>query len=106
MPALLTAVATLKSTYVIIASFKDEFDTVVIPTSITWTLTDTDGVVINYRNAVPVTPASTITIVLSGLDLDYTGDVNVYRDLTIHALYNSTLGTGLPLNSTIRFMIQ
>ena len=106
MPALLSPVANEKSTYVIEASFKDEFGTAVVPTSIIWTLTDTNGVVINSRTAVSVTPAETITIVLSGADLAFTGVINVYRDLTIKAVYNSTMGTALPLNSSIRFLIQ
>ena len=99
-----------KSTHVVTATFKDEDGVLVVPTSITWTLTDESGTIINAReNVAVVTPASAINIVLSGLDLAMqTGETAgiVGRVITVNAVYNSTLGTGLPLKGEVKFYID
>jgi len=97
------------STYIVTVSFKDEDGEAETPTAITWTLTDSDGTVINSREDVSVSPASTINIVLSGDDLQIVSE-NVSsptrRVLTIEAVYNSTLGNNLPLKEQIEFNID
>jgi hypothetical protein len=77
-------------------SFFDEDGTAVTPSAATWTLTDDHGSVINSRSAVSETPASTVTIVLSGADLAASDPLQLNRRLLIEWTYNSTAGTGLP----------
>ncbi len=78
----------------------------VIPSAITWTLSDEDGTIINSRNQEPVgTPASTITIMLSGDDLAIITPTKLKRILTIEATYDP--GTGaVPLNDEYPFRIR
>lgn len=107
--AVLTSLALEESTYVITASFTDEDDAAVVPNAdtITWTLTDLDGTVINSRAAVAVTSASTITIVLSGDDLALqASDDSGVRKLLVEAEYNSSIGSNLPLNDEVQFTID
>jgi len=95
-----------KSTYVITASFFQEDDTSVVPESITWTLTDDSGTVINDRSQVSVTPASSVNIVLTGDDLAIGGS-SKKRIVTIEAVYNSSLyGDGLTLKKAASFTIN
>lgn len=104
MPTNLTARAVDKSVIVINCAFKDEDDAAVIPTSIKWTLTDDQGAVINTRASVAVAaPASAIDIVLSGSDINYTD--GPIRILTVEAVYDSVLATGLPLKDAARFNV-
>jgi len=100
--------ATEKSTYSVTVSFTDEAGDAVTPNSITWTLTDKDGTVINSRQDVSVTPATSVTITLSGDDLALqSGEVGgVVRVLTISATYDSDLGSNLPLKSEARFIVD
>ena len=106
----LTVHAAEKSTYIVVATFKDEDGTLVIPNSITWTLTDEIGTIINARENVAIgTPASTINIVLSALDLamqtsETAGTIG--RVVTVNAVYNSTLGSNLPLKGEVKFYID
>lgn len=105
MPTKLTVDANEESTYVISAAFADEDGDSVVPSSITWTLTDASGNVINEREDVSVTPAATVNIVLSGDDL-VIGTNGGSRRVTIRATYNSSLGTGLPLKDECLFNIS
>jgi hypothetical protein len=87
-----------RSTGVVIAAFTDDAGTAVVPSSITWTLTDTFGTVVNSRSAVSVlTPAASVDIVLSGADLALPSNLHTTRVLTIEAVYTSSAGTDLPL---------
>lgn len=95
MSTLTTAVE--KSTYVVDLSFTDEDGTAVVPDTITWSIRDNAGNIVNSRDAVSATPASTVTIVLSGDDLAYDAYTKTARTLTIEATYTSTAGAGLPL---------
>lgn len=90
---------------VTVASFKDESDTAVTPTAITWTLTDRLGNVINSRSAVTVTPATSVSFLLTGNDLAI-GDNGRQRTITIAATYNSTLGSGLIARAQAHFTIE
>jgi hypothetical protein len=105
MPVTLSPGATEESTYVIEVSFKDEDSAAVVPNSVSWSLTDDNGTVVNGRDSVAVaSPASTITIVLSGDDL-VIETFGVNRTLLIEAEYDSTLGSGLPLKDEAKFPI-
>ena len=85
------------STYVVTAAFTDEDGSAVVPNTVTWSLKDKSGTVVNERTAVDETPASSVDIVLSGDDLDPgtpDSDVGVIL-LTVTAPYDSALGSGL-----------
>jgi hypothetical protein len=89
-------------------SFHDEDGADSTPTTITWTLTDSRGVVINSRTAVSVTPASAITIALSGVDnaiaSTWADDGNHF--LTIETIYTSTHGSGMTDKLQIPFKVK
>lgn len=109
--SLLTEEATEKSSYVITAVFRDEDNDLVVPNSITWTLSNKGGIVINDRGDVNVeTPSSSIDIVLSGDDLALlsgeAGAENVERRLTIEAVYDSERADNLPLRDSVRFYLR
>lgn len=104
MPKVLSALAPERGTYVIDVSFFDENEASVVPNSVTWTLTDALGTVINSRTEVSATPAATVSIVLSGDDLDI--DDTSTRNLTVEALYTSNLGVNLPLKEWALFYID
>ena len=97
-----------KSFYGVQVSFTDTDGTAVTPSSITWTLTDSDGTVINSREDVAVaTPASTITIVLSGDDLDHSNLVRSdYIVLHVEAVVDSLLGNNLPFRDAIKINVD
>lgn len=105
MPTLLSTLAVEESTYVVTAAFTDEDGTVVTPSSVTWTLTDNRGNIINNRNAVSATPGTSIDIVLTGDDLAI-GTNGEERTVTIDATYNSDLGSGLKLKDECTFKIH
>lgn len=92
--------------YSIALTFKDEAGTALIPTTLTWTLTDEAGTVINSRTAVSLTPAATTKVVMSGNDLTVTDTKKRRRIVTLNGTYTSTYGTGLPLTEEIRFTIR
>lgn len=100
----LTVSAVEESTYIVSAAFTDEDEAAVVPTAITWTLTDINGVVINDREDVAITPAATVYIVLTGDDLAVS-DTPV-RVVTVSATYNSTYGTGLSLKGAAIFKLE
>ncbi len=101
-------VAYERSSYVVTASFYDEDTAAVIPNSIAWTLTDDTGGVINSRSAVSAVASTTINIVLSGADLPIPSGSyeDRYLYLTIYALYNSSLGSSMPLRSEVKFQVK
>lgn len=102
----LSEVAVERSTYVVTISFYDEDDNPVVPSSVTWTLTDEDGVVINDREDVVATPATSLEMVLSGLDLAVSGQVTATRILTVSGVYDSDAGSDLPLRAHVRFSVE
>lgn len=97
-----------ESTGKITIAFTDEDDNAVIPSTITWTLTDESGTIINEREDIAVAvPASTINIGLSGDDLAFqsgeSGD-SVFRIFTIEWTYTSVdLGSDLPGKDSLKF---
>lgn len=94
------------STYVVTATFYDEAGILIEPTAVEWELTDSDGTTINSRTGVSETPASTITIVLSGADLAIVANDDLIRVITVTATYDSTNGDDLPLIEEIKFKIR
>lgn len=95
-------------TYPIQTSFFDDQDNPVTPDTMTWTLTDVDGNVINSRSGVVVGSLSTVvTIILSGDDLQIVnGDKLEVRVVTFIGTYTSSLGGGLPLTDQVQFTIE
>jgi hypothetical protein len=107
MPISLTTNAEEQSTYAVTVAFKDDEGTAVVPNSATWTLTDQDGAVMNSRLDEVISPASSVTIVLQGddlaLDTDEIGSGR--RILTIEAVYDSNIGSNLPLRESAAFTV-
>jgi len=108
MPVTLTTHAVEKSTFVITAAFTDEDGNTVTPNAVTWTLTTSSGTVINDREDVEETPASSIDIALKGDDLALQDGeaVKGVRILTVEATYDSDLGSDLPLKESAQFIID
>ena len=79
----------------------------VIPTAITWSLTDRIGTVINARTAVPFTPpAASIEILVSGDDLAVPEPSDTVRKFLLEWVYTSaTLGAGIPAKAEVTFKI-
>lgn len=96
--------AVSKSTFAITIAFYDETNTAVVPVSASWSLTDGEGVTVNSRTSVTISPlAASVTVILSAADIDYSdGPQRVFK---VIASYNSTLGAGLPLIDSLRFDI-
>lgn len=96
-----------ESTYMVMAAFTDENAAAVAPNAgtLTWTLTDRLGNVMNLRSAVAITSAATVTVVLSGDDLAI-GTYGPSRVITFQGLYNSSLGNNLPIKAQGEFEIE
>ena len=91
--------------------FADEDDVAATPKTMTWTLTDAAGTVVNARQQVVVAaPAASVSIVLFGADLQIlsteAGREAVNRRLIIEATYDSTLGSDLPVKQSAGFVIE
>ena len=106
MSVTITTHAIEQSTYIITAQFKDADDATVTPNSIAWTLTDRDGTIQNGRDAVALTAATTVTIVLSGTDLTLVTGGDELKIMYFDVDYDSTEGTGLPLKEEARFFVD
>jgi hypothetical protein len=85
-------------------SFTDENGDALVPDSLTWTLTDERGAVMNSREDVSMSVDSSVTIVLSGDDLAI-GDNGTRRVLTLEYVYTSDLGASLPDKHEVAFTI-
>jgi len=109
VPVTLTTHAKKGSTYIVTASFTDEDGDPVIPDSVTWTLTNPiGGAVINSREDVAETPATSVDILLHGDDLELlSNETNqAVRKLTVSAIYDSVLASDLPLIGSTRIIID
>ena len=104
----LTVAAIEESTYVVVAAFTDEDGTAVVPATVSWSLTDIDGTIINSREDVSETPAATVNIVLTGDDLATTATIDslMERVVTVSATYDSDYGTGLKLKAAATFLLE
>jgi hypothetical protein len=89
--------------------FKDESGATVTPKTVAWTLTDAKGAVVNGRSAVSVTPATTVSFLLSGLDLavDGTGVTlfGRHRKIWLEWTYDSSLGSDVPGRDEVTFKV-
>ena len=105
----LTSRAAEESTFIVTAVFKDEDGDLVVPNAgtVIWTLTDKDGTVINSREDVAETSASTVNIVLSGDDLTLIDQdcLEEERRVTIQAEYDSVLENNLPIKGVAIFTV-
>lgn len=107
--ATLTTIAREQSTYVVTCAFTDETGAEATPTSLTWTLTDLSGNVINSRQDVAVDEADlapSVDIVLSGNDLAVSGRRQVTLVLTIEGTYTSDAGSWLPLRDAVEILVD
>jgi hypothetical protein len=111
MPAMIEKHAEENGTFIIGVTFQDESipPVAVVPTGATWTLSNWDGVVINNRLNVVITPlASTKYIVLSGADLALgAGEVwEALREFTVKWTYDSgSFGSNLPASTSRIFKV-
>jgi len=117
MPTTLTEIAQEKSTYLVTFTFQDENGDVVVPATVVWSLTDGNGNIVNSLTDQSETPASSITITLTGDDLQVSaaetalarvGNRNtVRRHIVVEAIYDSvTYGNGLGLNDEAVFELE
>lgn len=108
MPTELTDRAPERGSFGVEFTFLDQDGSALTPKAgLNWTLTDVEGTVVNGRENVAITAASTVTVVLSGLDLAVgDGLFGFWRKLLIQGTYDSTLGTNLPLTDEVWFEIQ
>lgn len=101
MPTNITTYANENGTYVVNIQPTDEDGDAVTPKTLTWTLTDEDGSVINSRQDVTISSLSTsMDVILSGADLAIQAgetDPVVLRKFAIKGTYDSSLGNDLPL---------
>jgi len=94
------------STYVVTSQFKDEAGTTVVPISCSWSLRDNYKAIVNSRSAVALTPATTVTVILSGADLAYEPNARTMRTFTVTGVYNGVYGNNLPLAGECTFKID
>lgn len=100
------------STYGIKVAFTEKSDpsdavgTPFTPNSgLKWSLKDKYGTEVNERTDIPITPAESVVIVLSGADLALGGGPT-RRYVTVEGTYNGVLGNNLPLVDEVSFPIQ
>jgi len=98
-----------QSTFFITAAFTNSAGNSVVPNNLTWTLTDKDGNIINSREGeVIATPAASVTIMLSGDDLELPDIDDPVRVLLIEGDYDDapTSETGVPIKEQAVFEIE
>jgi len=99
-----------KGTIFFVCSFEDEDGNAEIPKTAVWSLTDTDGTVINSRDQVAAgSLASEITIVASGDDLQIlSGETARYVDrcFILEWTYDSDHGNDLPGKEEGQFTLE
>ena len=110
MSTSLSTVANERSSYFVTVTLLDE-DAVTIPTThittISWTLTNSYGDVINnLSQVVPSTITNPFTIILSGNDLQIEGGADEIRHLTVEATYDSDLGNDLNFTDYATFTVK
>ena len=108
MPGVMKETATEGSSFKVTATFYDESGNAVAPDTLTWTLTDEDGSIINGRDAVVITtPSSTENILLEGDDLAVDGNDPVQRIVTFVGTYTSAeFGASKPLVDQSTFTVM
>jgi len=108
MPGAINETATEGSSFKVTVTFYDESGNPVAPDTMTWTLTDEGGSVVNSRLNVEITtPASTENILLEGDDLAVDGNDPVKRIVTFIGTYTSAeFGASKPLIDQSIFTIM
>lgn len=108
MPATrITVHAREENTYHISCQFSDENSVTCTAETLTWTLTDMDGNIINGRDGVAVSPASTTeTITLTPTDTTIVSGQNNQRLFLVEWTYDSDYGTGLTGKKQAIFIID
>jgi hypothetical protein len=102
--------ATERGTYIIPVTFYDESGQLMVPTTITWSLRDKNGNIVNGRSAQSIiTSVSSVIIVLKGDDL-VAGQVEknseCTRTITIEGTYDSVYGQDFPFVEEASFTIR
>lgn len=100
-----------EGTYVVNFSMTDESGNSIAPVTLSWSLHTKDGTIINLRTDVDInSPATSNDIVLQGDDLQILmaeeSSEYVERRVTFKATYDSSLGTDLPANREIAFILE
>lgn len=97
-----------KSTYIVTVLFTDENDDAVSPNvPLTWSLIDINGAIVNNRDGVGITPATSVDIVLTGDDLAILPiDGGYVRRVLIEGTYDSDAGSDLPIKEEAKFTVQ
>jgi len=105
--ATLSTVADEGSTYIIRATYYDEDDNAVTPTTVTWSLVDGDGHIVNSREDVSVGSPSTYNdIVLGADDLRCKGTRDASRTMVVKFVYDSAVVTDAPGVQEVSFMVR
>jgi hypothetical protein len=106
----LSTVAVEESVYGIRVSFFDSAGLAATPKTLAWSLTDSGGAVVNDRKAVVIsTPASTVTIVLKGDDLQMLGSAQnkEARLVIVEGTYDdAVLGMDCPIREEVSFLLE
>lgn len=110
MPTKLSDKAVEGSTFTIRAAFNevqpDGTKSPVVPNAgLKWSLSDKDGGAVNGKTDIPLSPAATVDIVLSGDDLALSTNRPVRRFVTVEGTYNGVAGNNLPLVDEVSFQI-
>lgn len=101
-----------RSSFTITVVYKEvsedgEIDNFITPNEgLSWTLKDEDGVVVNSRLNVPLTPSVTSTITLKGDDLALSADYPEKRYVIIEGTYDGVGGVNLPIRDGVVFQIE
>lgn len=90
--------------YIMTFACYDEASTNIVPTTASWTLKNRAGTIINSRENVSITPALTMTVVLTQADLAIGTDP--WRVVEFSGTYSSSYGTGLPLFKECTFKVR
>ena len=103
----LTVTPVEKGTLKVTAVFTDEDENSVAPKTLTWTLTDSSGTVINEREDVAVSsPSATQVIMLTGDDLQIPTGGNTARHFYLEGTYDSDNGFDLNIRALAIFTIE
>mgnify|MGYP001460010188 CR=1 FL=1 len=75
------------------AEFFDEDGNSTVPITLTWSLLDGLGNIVNSRSAVVITPSASVDVCLGGDDIIYTDNIALNkRRILFEGTYNSTCG--------------
>ena len=110
MPTKLSEKAVEGSTFTIRAEFNevlaDGTRSPVVPNApLVWSLKDKDGGAVNAKTDIPLSPAASVDVVLTGNDLALSDNRPVRRFVTIVGTYNGVAGNNLPMIDEVSFQI-